>query len=77
MENKTNNMYIAFKEVVDGLTRKTELIVVSKIANDMGRLLLKKSEHLPQMLQKSVVFSRLYHYVQHSFEFFEVGYGTI
>lgn len=85
MENKSNNadwkyngeqynMYIAFEEVVDGLRRKTELIDVYKIANDLVRLLLKKRERLPQMLQKSVVFSSFDHCFQHSFEFFEVGY---
>lgn len=70
-------MYIAFEEEVDRLARKTKSIDVYKIANDLGILLLKKREHLPKMLQKSVIFSSLYHFVQHSFEFFEIGYGTI
>lgn len=70
-------MYIAFEELVDRLRRKKELIDVYKMDNDLGRLLLKKRERLPQMLQKSVVFRSLYHCIQHSFEFFEVGYGTI
>lgn len=73
LENNIH-IYIAFQ---DSLARKTELIDVYKIANDLSMLLLKKREHLPQMLQKSVVFSSLYHCVQHSFEFFEDGYGTI
>lgn len=70
-------MYIAFKEELDKLARKTELIDFYKIANDLGMLLLKKREYLPKMLQKSVVFSSLYHCAQHSFEFFEIGHGTI
>lgn len=70
-------MYITFKEEVDKLARKTELTDVYKIANDLGMLVLKKREHLPKMLQKSVIFSSLYHCAQHSFELFKIGYGTI